>query len=220
MRRTDNCFIEELVAETLSENVSSEQKKHEHDEARQTQGDYSANMKRVGMFYYAEEKLFSPFLLAGKVVSGVVVYVDESSQHGLIASLRQKVMQWSRDYFFIEVDEGSGIANTALINKIARRMRCYADAAQYCFAFALDGIKAGEAFLPSEQELEKVRVNLEEVNHALRQIKRADLFDDVYYLSSTTRTSGGAVRMNLFNGDVRCDVKNYVGHCVRPFMAF
>ena len=52
---------------------------------------------KVGMFYYNEDKTFSKRLVAGKQVSGVVVFVDESGQHGLIDLLRQKILPWSSD---------------------------------------------------------------------------------------------------------------------------
>ncbi len=58
----------------------------------------SAPKKKVGMFYYAKDKSFSERLLSNKRVSGVVGYVDETGQHGLIVTLDQYRYQWADEY--------------------------------------------------------------------------------------------------------------------------
>ena len=58
----------------------------------------SSPKKKVGMFYYAEDKSFSEQLLPNKQVSGVVGYVDETGQHGLIVTLYQYRYQWADEY--------------------------------------------------------------------------------------------------------------------------
>ncbi len=77
---------------------------------------------KVGMFYYNEDKTFSKRLVAGKQVSGVVVFVDESGQHGLIDLLRQKILPWSSDGLFVALpEELSGKENTRLIIEAANK---------------------------------------------------------------------------------------------------
>ena len=45
--------------------------------------------KKIGMFYYAEDKSFSEELIPNKTVSGVVYHVDETGEHGLVVLLHQ-----------------------------------------------------------------------------------------------------------------------------------
>ena len=40
--------------------------------------------KKIGMFYYAQDKSFSEELIPNKTVSGVVYHVDKTGEHGLV----------------------------------------------------------------------------------------------------------------------------------------
>ena len=105
--------------------------------------------KKIGMFYYAEDKSFSEELIPNKTVSGVVGYVDETGVHGLIVLLHQKLLFWANAGLFFDMPNGlSGKENTRLILNVAKDNWIAAEAAEYCVEYAVDGVKTGEAFCP------------------------------------------------------------------------
>lgn len=140
----------------------------------------------VGMYYYAEDKTFSKALLANKIVSGVVGSVDETYQHGLVALLHQgyySLMDGELKIFFPE--RANGKENTDFILRVAQHGKIKANAAQYCVDYAFDGIKAGEAFLPSKYELAAIGRNYQLINDKLVLIDDADLLPRGNYFSSS-----------------------------------
>ena len=142
--------------------------------------------KKIGMFYYAEDKSFSEELIPNKTVSGVVGYVDETGVHGLIVLLHQKLLFWANAGLFFDMPNGlSGKENTRLILNVAKDNWIAAEAAEYCAEYAVDGVKTGEAFLPSIDELKSLYGNKTLINAKLALIKGADLFNDWYYWSSS-----------------------------------
>lgn len=142
--------------------------------------------KKVGMFYYAEDKSFSEELIPNKTVTGVVGYVDKAGEHGLIVLLHQKLLFWANAGLFFDMPNGlSGKENTRLILNVAKDNWITAEAAEYCAEYAVDGVKAGEAFLPSLDELKSLYGNKILINAKLALIKGADLFSDWYYWSSS-----------------------------------
>ena len=50
-----------------------------------------------------------------------------------------------------------------------------AEAAQWCYDYAEDGVTQGEAFLLSKAELEKLYVNKEAINKSLRILNATEL---------------------------------------------
>ena len=143
--------------------------------------------KKVGMFYYAKKNFFSEKRLWGKTMSGIVAYVDETGEHGLIVLLHPKKMQWSSDKLSVRLPRDSrGKERTRLILEAAAMQAKKAEAAEYCATYAFDGIKAGEAFLPSMEEWEKaIGPNISLLNEKWRSIKGKDLLEKGAYWSSS-----------------------------------
>ena len=163
---------------------------------------------KVGMFYYAEDKSFSEELISNKNVSGVVGYVDESGEHGLIVLLHQKVLRWLSGYLSVAIPDGlNGKENTRLILEFARNRGLKAEAAEYCANYAYNGVKAGEAFLPSIEELKYLYKNKRLVNEKLALTKGVDLFNNKYYWSSSENSYNYAWRLCFGNGRVDYDDK-------------
>lgn len=140
----------------------------------------------VGMFYYAEDNLFSKKILANKLISGVVFYVDKN-QHGLIIALNQEKLPWSsqRDKFDLPA-KMNGSENTTLIVDALQNSNKKAEAVEYCANYSQNGIQKGQAFLPSLDELKLIGHNFDRINKSLSKICGADLLvEDGYYWSST-----------------------------------
>ena len=176
--------------------------------------------KKVGMFYYAEDKSFSEELIPNKTVSGVVYHVDETGEHGLVVLLHQKELPWLSLCLCVGLsDELNGKENTCLILEFAEKLGLSADAAEYCVNYAYDGVNAGEAFLPSINELKYLYENRELINEKLALIKGADLLLRRYYLSSSEYSNGYAWLLYFGDGDVNGYGKGNYGY-VCPVVAF
>lgn len=176
--------------------------------------------KKIGMFYYAEDKSFSEELIPNKTVSGVVYHVDETGEHGLVVLLHQAWLPWLSDYLYVGIPQkGYGKENTRLILEFAQRQGLKAEAAEYCANYAYDGVKVGEAFLPSIEELKCLYVNKRLVNQKLALICGADLFRDWYYWSSSEYSDYSVWSLSFRDGYVETRNKHYNTY-VRPVVAF
>ena len=179
--------------------------------------------KKIGMFYYAEDKSFSEELIPNKTVSGVVGYVDETGVHGLIVLLRQKRLRWLNWSLCVGVPEGGkGKENTRLILEFAQQKGLSAEAAEYCANYTYDGVKAGEAFLPSIDELKYLYQNKQIVDEKLALINGADLLDGWYYWSSSECPNfNSALSQSFRSGRVfECSNVKSSRDSVRPVVAF
>lgn len=135
----------------------------------------------TGMFMYADGLIF-PEIVVGNQLTSVVGYVGKTE--GLAVCLREKQLPWSRDKLYVRMKNNlSGKEATQLIVEEACREGKRAEAAQYCFEYAEDGVKAGEAFLASIQELQLVEPNQRRINAALARLQ-AIVLGDLYWSSS------------------------------------
>ena len=105
---------------------------------------------------------------------------------------------------------------TRKLLEISRKKRQEAEAAQWCYDYAEDGVKQGEAFLPSLTELEKLFANKAAINASLNALGVALL--EGWYWSSTEYNSSSAWRLNMSNGD-RNGTNKDNGFYVRPVLA-
>ena len=175
---------------------------------------------KVGMFYYAEDKSFSEKLISNKNVSGVVGYVDESGEHGLIVLLHQLELQWLNQRLSVGLsDVLSGKENTLLILDFAGKQGLMAEAVEYCTEYSYDGVEIGEAFLPSIDELKRFYENRQLINDKLALTKGVDLFNNKYYWSSSENSYNYAWRLCFGNGRVDYDDKVGIAY-VCPVVAF
>ena len=164
--------------------------------------------KKVGMFYYAEDKSFSEELIPNKTVSGVVYHVDKTGEHGLVVLLHQKELPWLSLRLCVGIPKGGkGKENTCLILEFAEKLGLSADAAEYCVNYTYDGVKAGEAFLPSIKELKYLYKNKELISEKLALIKGEGSNYYAWYQS-------------FFSGLVNYGNKSYGNYYVRPVVAF
>ena len=179
--------------------------------------------KKVGMFYYAEDKSFSEELIPNKKVSGVVYHVNRTGEHGLVVLLHQKELQWLNWSLCVGVPEGEiGKENTRLILEFAQRHGLRAEAAEYCANYTYDGVKAGEAFLPSIDELKYLYQNKQLVDEKLALIDGADLLDGWYYWSSSECPNFNSAMSQCFRSGRVFGACNWKcsRDSVRPVLAF
>lgn len=171
----------------------------------------------AGMFMYADGLIY-PEIVEGNRITSVVGYVGKTE--GLSVCLREGQLPWSSDLLDVHVPNTSGKEATERITKSASRKKKKAEAAQYCLEYTADGVKAGEAFLALENELELVSQNRELVNTALHRL-HAVRMDKKYWSSSVHFIDGRitAVGQNFSDGTGYTDYK-YREYYVRPFLAF
>lgn len=170
--------------------------------------------KRVlpGMYVYADGLIY-PEIIKGRQIKAVVGYVKGSEV--LAVCLQEVTRQWSSDW--LEAKETRemtrGQEATRKILKIAHQKWQKAEAAQWCYDYTEDGVRLGEAFLPSLTELEKLCANKEAINVSLRTLG-AGFYG--WYWSSTEYNDYNVWVLAMRDGE-RCAVpKDYIGRDVRP----
>ncbi len=126
------------------------------------------------MYVYVDG-LISAELITGRQVKAVVGYVEGKTVYGIC--LKAKELPWSSDCLEVKAfrDMTDGKKATRKILAAAKRQRKNAEAAQWCYDYAEDGVTQGEAFLLSKAELEKLYVNKEAINKSLRILNATEL---------------------------------------------
>ena len=172
------------------------------DASVQSEETTSVNVVRPGMYYYSDRTI-SADVIQGKQISGVVGWVDDSGRHGLVLGLRETRLPWSSDYLAVKFPEyADGRENTRLILKAVHKQNKKAEAAEWCAAYAFDGIHAGEAFLPSRDELVKIFKSFDAIQNALEKINQPRLKKERWHWSSSERNNYSAWVVRPSDGDV------------------
>ena len=127
-----------------------------------------------GMYVYVDG-LISAELITGRQVKAVVGYVEGKTVYAVC--LKAKELPWSSDCLEVKAfrDMTDGKKATRKILVAAKRQRKNAEAAQWCYDYAEDGVTQGEAFLLSKAELEKLYANKEAINKSLRILNATEL---------------------------------------------
>ena len=173
-----------------------------------------------GMYYYSDGTI-SAEVIPEKQISGVVGWVDGSGRHGLVLGLREKKLPWSSDYLEPNTFKKSGKENTRLILEAARRQNKKAAAAEWCAAYAFDGVRVGEAFLPSKDELVEIFKNFGAIQEALGKINQPLLVEQRrYYWSSSEHNYYMVWRVRPSDGRVHYGQKYYRYNSIRCVFAF
>ena len=174
-----------------------------------------------GMYYYSDGTI-SAEVLSEKQISGVVGWVDDSGQHGLVLGLQETELPWSSDCLEGTLPENAnGKKHTRLILEAAHKQNKKAEAAEWCAAYVFDGIHVGEAFLPIGDELVKIFKNLGVIQKALKKINQPQLREnDCYWSSSELNNYGSAWVVRPSDGDMFYDYKLYANYRVRCVLTF
>lgn len=174
----------------------------------------------VGMFMYADGLIF-PEIVDGNQITSVVGYVGKNE--GLSVCLREACLLWSSDELCVRMNDNvSAKEATQLIVEAACRQGKKAEAAEYCYTYAEDGVKAGEAFLLSKNELKAIYANRKQIDVALGRLHARKMGWGRYWSSSEHIDDSGSYAWNLhfFDGSRNLNLKNYLDFDVRPVLAF
>lgn len=168
-----------------------------------------------GMFVYVDG-LISSEIIEGRQVMAIVGSVDGSDV--LAVCLQEACLPWSSDWLEAKATQKmtKGQEATRKLLEISRNKRQEAEAARWCYDYAEDGVKQGEAFLPSKAELEKLFANKAAINASLNALDVA-LLDD-WYCSSTESSSNSAWYLWMDDGARGNDYKYNIRY-VRPVLA-
>ena len=169
-----------------------------------------------GMFVYVDG-LISSEIIEGRQIKAIVGSVDGSDV--LAVCLQEACLPWSSDWLEAKATQKmtGGKEATRKILEISRKKRQEAEAAQWCYDYAEDGVKQGEAFLPSLTELEKLFANKAAINASLNALGVALL--EGWYWSSTEYDYGNAWTLRMSDGTRNDATKNYNSRYVRPVLA-
>lgn len=168
-----------------------------------------------GMFVYVDGLIY-PEIIEGRQIKAVVGCVEGSEV--LAVCLQEADLPWSSDWLEAEATQTmtDGQKATSEILKISRKKQQEAEAAQWCNNYNQDGVKQGEAFLPSLTELKKLFVSKAAINASLNALGVALL--DGWYWSSTETNNLYAWDLFMSSGGTGYYDK-YDTSYVRPVLA-
>jgi hypothetical protein len=139
------------------------------------------------------------------LAEGVVAYVDESGEHGLLISMDEGYTQWSTDYIMLIVQGGefsreNGARNTAYIKSQENWEELY-PAVVWCDEKNALGLSSW--YLPAPAELARAAQNVEAINATLVEKGCDPIATGVNqaYWSSEEFGVQGAYAINFATGD-------------------
>ena len=177
---------------------------------------------KVGWYAFAGGK-FSPVSDTYPNCQGVVGWVnpDKSApqgQRGLIVTPDEVKKAWSSVNCETNIkDEYDGKGNTEKLIAYGKKHKINFPAAEWCAQYSKNGVRPGEGFMPSEEQLKRIVANRELVNPALQGI--GGIILDGWIWSSSEYDYGYAWIVDASDGDVDYDGKVY-GYYVRCVLAF
>ena len=177
---------------------------------------------KVGWYAFAGGK-FSPVSDTYPNCQGVVGWVnpDKSApqgQRGLIVTPDEVKKAWSdKDCETNIKDEYDGKGNTEKLIAYGKKHKINFPAAEWCAQYSKNGVRPGEGFMPSEEQLKRIVANRELVNPALQGI--GGIILDGWIWSSSEYSSYGAWSVYAYDGGVGYSSK-YDYDYVRCVLAF
>ncbi len=123
----------------------------------------------AGMFLYSDGST-SFERKEDKEISAIVALVSDKGFWSVCTD--QHRLPWASNNLRLVIPpQLSGQEATQILLKEAEKHSGRAEAASYCFNYHQNGIKAGQAFLPSIEETIAIFGNIKVVNQSLEQIK-------------------------------------------------
>lgn len=169
-----------------------------------------------GAYVYADG-MISFDIVDNRQIKAVVGYVEEGMVYAVC--LRQVRLPWSSDFLPVPETEEMvrGKEATQKILETARTQRKKAEAAEYCYDYAEDGVKPREAFLASLSEWKKILANKDAINDSLESLNVSTLGG--YYWSSEEYLSDSSWMLGSNGGRNYSDSKDN-DNGIRPVIAF
>ena len=159
------------------------------------------------------------------LAEGIVAYVDESGEHGLLISIDQTVAQWSTEHEMLTVMGGEfsmddGMKNCAYIRTLENWEALY-PAFAWCHAKNVLGLNAW--FLPSIGEYLQIQPAVEAINATLDEMGEETLamgVNDSYWTSVEVGVQA-AYAFSFAEGDIASyDLDKLNEHYVRAMRKF
>ena len=178
---------------------------------------------KVGWYAFAGGK-FSPNPNAYANCQGVVGWVnpDKSApqgQRGLIVTLDEVKKAWSdKDCETNIKDEYDGKGNTEKLIVYGKAHGISFPAAEWCVRYSKNGVRPGEGFMPSKEQLKLIVANRELVNPALQKI--GGIILDGWIWSSSEYAFYAAWTVGACYGGVVWGSKYAYDYYVRCVLAF
>ena len=134
--------------------------------------------------------------------------------------LRQNDFPWSSGGLRVpEVQKlTDGVAATRMILEKVYRWRSKAEAAQWCHDYAYDGVKKGEAFLPSLVELQKLYNKIRCVNNSLRALGLRPFSSNYWSSTEIIRDTAWTFQMSTVAGGYNDQRDKTFRYNVRPMI--
>ena len=158
---------------------------------------------KVGWYAFAGGK-FSPVSDTYPNCQGVVGWVnpDKSApkgQRGLIVTPDEVKKAWSSVNCETNIkDEYDGKENTEMLIAYGKKHKINFPAAEWCNTYCKNGVRPGEGFMPSKEQLKRIVANRKIVNPALQKIGGGEL--DGWYWSSSEYNDYDTAWLVLANG--------------------
>lgn len=159
------------------------------------------------------------------LAEGIVAYVDESGEHGLLISLDETRAQWSTEHEMLTVMGGEfsmddGSSNSAYIRTLENWSDLY-PAFAWCHQKNVLGLNAW--FLPAIGEMHLIQPAVEAINATLVEMELAPLatgVNDSYWTSVEVGVSS-AYAYSFHEGDIASyDLDKLNEHLVRAVRTF
>jgi len=210
-----SCLVQELdlTAKEVSEYLLAENSLADVTEAKEYK---TPDEILPGMFVYADGLIY-PEIIEGHQIQAVVGYIEGKTVYAVC--LQEKKLPWSGDWLEAKAtrEMTGGQEATCKILEAARQTGKKAEAAQWCHGYVYDGVKSGEAFLPSIDELEKLFANKAAIDASLKALGAALL--DGWYWSSTEHDDLTAWEFYMVYGSRNDDTKGTNNDHARPVLA-
>lgn len=136
-----------------------------------------------GMFVY-ENDTFAKGIIPHRQIKGVVGCIRKRTAY--VICLTANKLPWSSTNLQVKITKKmtDGREATREILKAAQENKGQAEAAQWCHNYAENGVKQGEAFLPSISEWKDICSNLSAVNRSLELLGAPELYNDAVWTSN------------------------------------
>lgn len=176
-----------------------------------------------GMFVY-EDNTINLERIPGRQIKAVVAFVKRNrlyyTKKVYAVCLHEKRLPWSSSCSQTAAPLYDGREATQEICKMAQKTNGQVvEAAQWCHDYVENGVKPGEAFLPSIEELLKLYPEKNLINKSL-EILKSPLLSDLYWSSTADYFN----HPDALVGDLILGYKyrrfKYYSFPVRPFIAF
>lgn len=173
-----------------------------------------------GMYVY-DDNFISKELIADRQVKAVVTYLDyhEKTVYAICPEINK--LPWSSDCLDVNTRYTDGKRITQEIVKEAERTKKKAEAAQWCYSYAKNGVKAGEAFIPSSDEFRFMfytkEDEMEDIISAVKRIGGNIILRGLW--ASDQETSGRAMYCPMEDGNFSDDASKEELNWVCPFIA-